>query len=171
MSSWSETLSDDVMKLAKASFDKYDHENAGTINVEDMVSALQEAGREVTETQVFSLLDEMGLSDGASGVRFHEFLNIIEQTRPAHSSKGGEDDQDAESFAASFQWLGGNPDDPESSITKEKIRKVLQDFELDNDVDKVLGAASPDAPNQRVLKANLNLEDLKDMFKSELDEA
>eukprot|EP00960_Hanusia_phi_P059760 764280-Hanusia_phi.AAC.5 len=62
-------------------------------------------------------------------------------------------DEDNDAFAASFQWLGGNPgegynwpnncsengaEDPDSSITKETIQKVLQDFELDSNVDAVL---------------------------------
>lgn len=67
----------------------------------------------------------MGLSDGASGVRFHEFLQIIEQTKAKmHPGDQNDDEQDAASFAASFQWLGGNPDDPESAISKDKIRQV-----------------------------------------------
>jgi len=62
-------------------------------------------------------------------------------------------DEDNDAFAASFQWLGGNPEDPDSSITKETIQKVLQDFELDSNVDAVLGTDA--------MKSSLNLKDLQ----------
>lgn len=34
MSSWSETLSDEIMISSRTAFDRFDHENSGTINVE-----------------------------------------------------------------------------------------------------------------------------------------
>eukprot|EP00285_Hemiselmis_virescens_P015388 CAMPEP_0173390302 /NCGR_PEP_ID=MMETSP1356-20130122/14410_1 /TAXON_ID=77927 ORGANISM="Hemiselmis virescens, Strain PCC157" /NCGR_SAMPLE_ID=MMETSP1356 /ASSEMBLY_ACC=CAM_ASM_000847 /LENGTH=161 /DNA_ID=CAMNT_0014347647 /DNA_START=94 /DNA_END=579 /DNA_ORIENTATION=+ len=161
------------MTKSRTAFDRFDHECSGTINVEDMVSSLSEAGRDVNEQQVFAILDEMGLSDGASGVRFHEFLSIVEQTKLKVSEGGeeGDDEHDAASFAASFQFLGGNPEDPEATISKETITKMLREFELDDNVDKVLGVSSPDAPGQKILKANLNLEDLKHVFKGDQDDS
>jgi hypothetical protein len=35
----------------------------------------------------------MGLSDGASGVRFHEYLQIIEQTKPKVAEGDENDDE------------------------------------------------------------------------------
>jgi hypothetical protein len=34
MSSWSETLSDEVMAVARHAFERHDHDNSGTIQVE-----------------------------------------------------------------------------------------------------------------------------------------
>lgn len=38
-------------------------------------------------------MDDMGLSDGASGVRFHEYLQIIEQTKPKVAEGDENDDE------------------------------------------------------------------------------
>ncbi|EKX40418.1 hypothetical protein GUITHDRAFT_113447 [Guillardia theta CCMP2712] len=135
MSAYSATLSDDVMTTARKAFERYDHDDSGTIQIEEVVQALQDAKRDATEAQVFQLLDSLGLSDGSSGLRFHEFLELLEKLPEQHRDHVIDEDNDA--FAASFQWLGGNPEDPDSSITKETIQKVLQDFELDSNVDAV----------------------------------
>jgi len=72
MSAYSATLSDDVMTTARKAFERYDHDDSGTIQIEEVVQALQDAKRDATEAQVFQLLDSLGLSDGSSGLRFHE---------------------------------------------------------------------------------------------------
>mmetsp|Transcript_14555 Transcript_14555/g.29099 ORF Transcript_14555/g.29099 Transcript_14555/m.29099 type:complete len:166 (-) Transcript_14555:204-701(-) len=160
MSAYSATLSEEVITAAKHAFNRYDHDNSGTVSVEEICAALQEARKEAPEAQVFQILEEMGLADGSSGIRYHEFLSIIEGLPPlAQGEEQMDDDQDA--FAASFQLLGGNPDDPESCVTKETIRKVLQEFELDDNVDKVLGTAEG---GKKSLKANLNLADFKEVL-------
>jgi hypothetical protein len=103
-----------------------------------------EARRDASEAQVFEILGRLGLDDGSSRVRFHEFLDLIDQTQPLASSVAEAEDE-ASAIKASFQWLGGNPDDAESKVTKEKLQEVLREFELDDDVNKVLG--TPDRRN------------------------
>lgn len=155
MSAYSATLSDEVMSAARRSFERYDHDNSGTIQVEDICRALTEARRDASEAQVFDILESIGLADGSSRVRFHEFLDLIDKTPPiARPTIDGEEEADA--IKASFQWLGGDPEDKNSTVTKEKLEEVLRNFELNDDVAKLLGTD----PGQN----DLSLHDLTQVF-------
>lgn len=155
MSAYSATLSDDVMASAKRAFERYDHDNSGTIQVEEICRALTEACGNASEQQVFEILDTLGLADGSSRVRFHEFLDLIDKTRQDMPKSATDGEEEVDAIKASFQWLGGDPENAESKVTKDKLQQVLRDFELNDDVDKVLGTESI---------SDLSLQDLHQVF-------
>mmetsp|Transcript_60024 Transcript_60024/g.97240 ORF Transcript_60024/g.97240 Transcript_60024/m.97240 type:complete len:166 (+) Transcript_60024:40-537(+) len=160
MSAYSATLTDEVMTVARRAFERYDHDNSGTIQVEDICQALQEARRDVSEdkiAQVFEILDTLGLADGSSRVRFHEFLDLIDKTQPSATTSSNSQEE-AEAIKNSFQWLGGDPEDASSKVSKDKLQQVLREFELNDNVDMVLGTAS------KPILTDVTLQDLTDVL-------
>ena len=138
-----------------------------SLHSQDLIAALTDAGKHTDLAFVDKVLTHLGVSDGTPTIRFAEFVKLVEACTEAESQSGGTSEEEKAAFASSFQWLGGDPDNPESTISKDTIRKVLQDFELNDDVDTVLGsqgpAGSPTA-GMRVLKDALSLEDLQKAF-------
>mmetsp|Transcript_3521 Transcript_3521/g.7746 ORF Transcript_3521/g.7746 Transcript_3521/m.7746 type:complete len:170 (-) Transcript_3521:74-583(-) len=162
MSAYSATLTKDEMDLARSAFERYDTDASGTVSVENVAAALVAAKRQLGEAELVQIIDDMGLGDGSSGLRFHEFLTLVEGTDRLPVVVNNDEDDDA--LASSFQWLGGNPDDPESSVDKARIAAVLKEFELNADVDEVLGAPVSAGSPERVLQQNLKFVDFKQAF-------
>eukprot|EP00291_Cryptomonas_curvata_P017666 CAMPEP_0172169118 /NCGR_PEP_ID=MMETSP1050-20130122/10526_1 /TAXON_ID=233186 /ORGANISM="Cryptomonas curvata, Strain CCAP979/52" /LENGTH=159 /DNA_ID=CAMNT_0012840137 /DNA_START=135 /DNA_END=614 /DNA_ORIENTATION=- len=156
-----------MITRAREVFDKFDWESSGTLAKEDLIPALTDTGKHTDQAFVDKILTHLGVSDGTLTIRFAEFIKLVEACTEAESQNGGRSEEEKAAFASSFQWLGGDPDNPESTISKDTIRKVLQDFELNDDVDTVLGshgpAGSPTA-GTRFLKESLSLEDLQNAF-------
>mmetsp|Transcript_43392 Transcript_43392/g.137166 ORF Transcript_43392/g.137166 Transcript_43392/m.137166 type:complete len:119 (-) Transcript_43392:3268-3624(-) len=90
MSAYSATLSDDVMTTARKAFERYDHDDSGTIQIEEVVQALQDAKRDATEAQVkclhrhecsdltrcFNFWIHLGCRMEAQGFDFTNFWNF-----------------------------------------------------------------------------------------------
>lgn len=178
--------------------------------IENLSAALAAAKRQLDDAELTRIIEDMvsrpplpshrrsparhsrepwwqGLGDGSSGLRFHEFLTLVEGTERQPVQQTSVEDDDA--LNSSFQWLGGrhrapppsppqpaargpfptrraggaagNLEDPESSVDKSRIAEVLKDFELSADVDEVLGAPATAGSPDRVLKQNLSLTDFK----------
>jgi hypothetical protein len=180
------------------------------VAIENLSAALAAAKRQLDDAELTRIIEDMvsrpplpshrrsparhsrepwwqGLGDGSSGLRFHEFLTLVEGTERQPVQQTSVEDDDA--LNSSFQWLGGrhrapppsppqpaargpfptrraggaagNLEDPESSVDKSRIAEVLKDFELSADVDEVLGAPATAGSPDRVLKQNLSLTDFK----------
>jgi Ca2+-binding EF-hand superfamily protein len=162
MSAYSATLTKDEMVLTRNAFERYDTDANGTVAIENLSAALAAAKRQLDDAELTRIIEDMGLGDGSSGLRFHEFLTLVEGTERQPVQQTSVEDDDA--LNSSFQWLGGNLEDPESSVDKSRIAEVLKDFELSADVDEVLGAPATAGSPDRVLKQNLSLTDFKQAF-------
>ncbi len=135
--------------------------------MQDLLPALTSTGKQTNHEFVHKVLAHLGVADGTPTIRFAEFIKLVEACTEAESKNVGRSEDEKAAFAASFQWLGGDPGNPESTVSKDRIRKVLQDFELSDDVDTLLGfhgKSGGSADGMRVLKDSLSLEDFQNAF-------
>lgn len=116
--------------------------------IENLSAALAAAKRQLDDAELTRIIEDMvsrpplpshrrsparhsrepwwqGLGDGSSGLRFHEFLTLVEGTERQPVQQTSVEDDDA--LNSSFQWLGGRHRAPPSLATATRCPGTVSD--------------------------------------------
>ncbi|GHP10857.1 SH3 domain-containing YSC84-like protein 1 [Pycnococcus provasolii] len=134
-------LDGDEIAACREAFAKFDKDGSGTIDTNELKATLQSMGQNPTEEELFQMISQV--DDDASGeIEFAEFLKVIENQKAAQAA--ADDDSDTvEAFVA----LGGNPD-RSGEISTDKLRAVIQEFQLTIDIEKLIADTDKDGSGQ-----------------------
>ena len=138
------TLSEDDVARAIAAFAARDPERRG-IRLCDLGTCMRAMGEEVSEAEIFDLmcLAEVA-SEETNTLPFGEFLRLVTDRRQRLAEPVSEAD-----LAMAFIACGGDPEDPESFVKKEKLVALVKgDFGLSIDISAMIESIDDDGSGQ-----------------------
>jgi Ca2+-binding EF-hand superfamily protein len=99
-------LSSDEIDRVRASFDRFDRDGNGVIDLWELRETLKQVGQEPTEEDLILMLSEVDTQEKGF-IDFSDFLRLVGTTKTAPERKAVERDN---GVAEIFIALGGNPD-------------------------------------------------------------
>mmetsp|Transcript_62283 Transcript_62283/g.167126 ORF Transcript_62283/g.167126 Transcript_62283/m.167126 type:complete len:147 (+) Transcript_62283:86-526(+) len=130
-------LSQQEIEKAHDSFNKYDVDHSGFIDAWELKEAMKSLGQNPSDEELFALLAQVD-TDGSGNIDFQEFLQVIEKQKDSYGSMGEDWD-----MVSAFCALGGNPDKT-GEIAADKLREVIEKFELTIDIDRLIEETDTD---------------------------
>ena len=132
-------LSEEELEGCKATFEAFDEDGSGTIDVFELKSVLEALVQTPSEDDVFNMISEVGEMGGE--LDFQDFVRLIiyQKHRAGKCAANESDCLDA------FVACGGNAD-KSGYIEKGNLSRIIsQDFGINFDLNKIYGTTLNDA--------------------------
>lgn len=148
----------------RQSFQHVDRDNSGTIDLGELKQVLNDMGQTPTEEELFVMISSID-EDGSGGISFPEFLKAVENQKFFNGLDRKQQPEDESDFIDAFVALGGKAD-MSGNIESEKLKSILEIFDLSADVTRLVEEADIDGSGyieygefKDFLKSNMGGED------------
>uniref|UniRef100_A0A7S0RM74 EF-hand domain-containing protein n=1 Tax=Chlamydomonas leiostraca TaxID=1034604 RepID=A0A7S0RM74_9CHLO len=131
-------LNEEELEMCRKAFQLFDKDGSGTIDVKELKTALTALGQQPTDEELFVMISQVD-EDGSKEIEFQEFIHAI-QINKAMSEKNSNEQETIDAFVA----LGGNADKT-GKIPADRLREIIEEFELTLNVDKFIAEVDKDA--------------------------
>ena len=122
-------------------FMAFDHEQSGSISVNDLRAALEQAGEVVSEDLTYWMI-AMADPENTGKIQFAQFKNIINEKRENERGSSEQDLLDA------FVAMGGEPDGDGAIDANKLIKTIKEEFEMTIDIEKLIQEIDEDGSGQ-----------------------
>mmetsp|Transcript_43073 Transcript_43073/g.52237 ORF Transcript_43073/g.52237 Transcript_43073/m.52237 type:complete len:168 (+) Transcript_43073:216-719(+) len=157
------TLSAEEIEACREAFKTFDKDGSGTIDITELKSTLSiTMGQQPTDEELFLMISQVD-DDGSGEIEFGEFLKVMENNKWLNGTmEGNGRSEDETDTIEAFVALGGNKDKT-GSVSFDRLRQVIADFDLTVDVDKLIAETDLDA------SGNIDYNEFKLFFKNNMD--
>lgn len=131
------SLTAEELEMCRKAFQMFDKDNSGTIDTKELRTALSALGQNPSEEELFVMISQVD-EDGSRCVEFSEFVRVI-QINKQLGAKDAEENDTVDAFVS----LGGNADKT-GRISRDKLKAILEEFELTINLDRLLAEADRD---------------------------
>ena len=122
-------------------FMAFDHEQTGSISVNDLRAALEQAGEVVSEDLTYWMI-AMSDPENTGRIQFAQFKNLINEKRENERGSSEQDLLDA------FVAMGGEPDGDGAIDATKLIKTIKEEFEMTIDIEKLIQEIDEDGSGQ-----------------------
>ena len=134
-------LSEEELEGCKSTFEAFDEDGSGTIDVFELKSVLEAIGQTPSEDDVFNMISEIGELGGE--LDFQDFVRLIiyQKQRAGKCSASETDCLDA------FVACGGNAD-KSGYIEKGNLSRIISHIGINFDLNKIYGTTLNDSQSK-----------------------
>ena len=122
-------------------FMAFDHDQSGSISVNDLRAALEQAGEVVSEDLTYWMI-AMSDPENTGSIQFAQFKNLINEKRENERGSSEQDLLDA------FVAMGGEPDGDGAIDATKLIKTIKEEFEMTIDIEKLIQEIDEDGSGQ-----------------------
>ena len=133
------SLSEDIIKKCQKAFNRFDVNNDGAIDIDEMTKALVAMGFQPTEEEVAEIMDDVD-QDGNDRLDLLEFMRVIQRQKDKGVKLTEEEKQEINIQEAWKVLKSDNSNSPRGHMDVSKFKKTLRSFDLAIDIDSLVRA-------------------------------